>query len=158
MHTPRWFQSVFTHVKWTREPRDEVRESLVFAWAGEMAQMIKCLFCKHRNLSLSPRAHIKKASHGGAHVQSQDHAGRAWWLPVAHWPTYLFSLMGSRLSEKFCLKTRYIMPEKWYLRLSSGIHICTLLCTLTHTPSNGSNATLLQWQEKAPTDGVEEKL
>lgn len=70
--------------------------------AGEAAQLVMCLPCKHKDLTLIPRIHIIKARHGGPHLESQLWGGGDRWiqLPGTLFPASIAFLASPMLVSK----------------------------------------------------------
>lgn len=92
--------------------------------AVEMAQLIKCLACKHEDLSSVPRTHAGKRLSLVASAQLDC------WGSLASQPS-LRSTCGSIVDFASRAKKGWMAFEKQHLRLSTGLPI---LChTHTHT-------------------------
>lgn len=73
--------------------------------AGERAYSLNCLPDKHQDLSLIPRAHMKKCQELWA-LKSQCWGVRESWVPMVHWPVSLLIEL-----QAYLLKYMFIGPE-----------------------------------------------
>lgn len=72
-------------------------------WAREMAQSVRHLWHKHKDLSSMP-ARAKRARQGGVYLWSKHWSGKDWWIPGAFWLTILSELVSSRQNWDFVSK------------------------------------------------------
>lgn len=122
--------------------------------AGEMAPSVKCLLYKHKETSSIPETYGKIPG-VGAHVCNANVGAveTAVSLKLANHP-HLLSVF--KVSERPCLKRKWIALEEQHLGLPSDPHTCTQMHLYTwvhaqhimHIQQRLASTSMLHWNEE----------
>ena len=100
---------------------------------GAVAQLVKCLPCKLKDLSLNPQ-YTQKSQEAMVAICDPSARGQKQVHPVSLLASQVGQLVSSRNSEKLCLKTIRVKRNRVTLSmLNSDFHTCMCALKCTHT-------------------------